>query len=70
MSVAFELVCEGAVVHSAGGFGAGSRERALQKEGGACAKALGVPEGLGKGLCARVERVEGRVAGNEAGDGA
>lgn len=41
----------------------------FKTEGSACAKALGVWEELGKGLCAGVERVDGRVA-DEAGEGA
>lgn len=41
----------------------------LKKEGTACAKVLGVLEELGEGLCARAERVEGAVTGNELGRG-
>ena len=68
--MAFEQVCEGAVVNKADGFGAGSRDRRVQEEGAACAKALGELEEQEKGLCTRDERVEGRAARNEAGEGA
>lgn len=57
MSRASELVCAGAVVSSADGFGAG--KGVLKREGTACAKALGVCRALAKGQCASVERVEG-----------
>lgn len=56
--------------HQADGFGAGSRDRRVQEEGAACAKALGELEEQEKGLCTRDERVEGRAARNEAGEGA
>lgn len=68
MSRAFELVCTGAVVSSADGFGAGSRERGAQERRHSLCKGLGSLQELAKGQCASVERVEGRVAGNEAGE--
>lgn len=65
--MAFELVCEGAEVNKAGGFAVRSRERSVQERELRLCKGPGsIGRNWEKAYVLEL-RVEGRVAGDEAG---